>query len=115
MIVAQFLFRIGKRAAGIGIALHHVVVIHPDQDHDRCADKHGKYRSQRTGHRQEQVAGHNEGTPSYGASKRQRPGSQRGQIALQSRLVFAQRILLRIIYHYGRPLSCACSALYLWL
>ena len=65
------------------MAVHHVVVVHADYQHDEGPHRHADGRAQRPRDRQESRPRHDKRPPADGASKRQRPDPKRGQITLQ--------------------------------
>ena len=73
VVVAEDIFSICERAARVGVALHQVVVVCADNQHDEAADNHAERGTQRAGNRQKGRAGHDERAPADRAPERQRP------------------------------------------
>ena len=80
VVIAHGALGIGIGAAGIGAVVHHVVVVEPDDQHDDSPEKHADGNAQGTCNGEEDRSRHNEGSPSHGAAKSQRPGMKRRKI-----------------------------------
>ena len=86
MVPATDALHVAVGAASLRERLYEVVVVAPDDEHDKCADAQADERSKRTRDRQERRPRHDEGTPSDGASKRKRPRLKGRKIATKAPL-----------------------------
>ena len=85
VMVAQLLDT-GVGAAGVGMALHQVVVVERDDPHHQRADDDPQHRAQGPRHRQERRPRHDERAPADGAAERERPRRQDGEVAAMGRV-----------------------------
>ena len=99
VVVAEHLRRVGERASGVGVAVHQIVVVDADDQHDHRAEGDAEGGPQRPGHGQERSPRHDESAPSYGAAEGQSPYADRGQI-------FSEVLTLRQGHRFVFHIDC---------
>ena len=80
VVIAEAFFRIGVCSAGVGEAVHQIVIVCADQDHNKSAERNAQSGPDRAGDRKESAAGHDKRAPANAAAKRKSPCAERGEI-----------------------------------